>query len=95
MIRAIENAGIATSYVVQYYSIGSLNTDELIQFLQARVIAREYLEQASNFSPVLAQKLKLIKKSKYYDVVSERYFDFLITFSGLSKAFLFIFHEYV
>ena len=72
MIRAIENVGIATSYVVQYYSIGNLNTDELIQFLQARVIADEYLEQASNFSPKVKKTLQEIKSSRYYRVVAKR-----------------------
>ena len=72
LIRAIENVGIATSYVVQYYSIGSLNTGELIQFLQARVIASEYLEQASNFSPKIKKKMTNIRNSKYYKLVSKR-----------------------
>ena len=72
LIRAIENVGIATSYVVQYYSIGSLNTGELIQFLQARVIASEYLEQASNFSPKIKKTLKNIKNANYTELVAKR-----------------------
>jgi len=73
LIRAIENVGVATSYVVQYYSIGSLNAEELIQFLQARAIAKEYLEQASNFSPKIRKALDEVKNSNYSEVVSKRY----------------------
>ena len=72
LIRAIENVGIATSYVVQYYTVGSLTTEELIQFLQARVIADEYLEQASNFSPKVKLALKTIEKADYYKRVAAR-----------------------
>ena len=65
LIRAIENVGVATSYVVQYYSIGSLNAEELIQFLQARAIATEYLEQPSNFSPKIRKALEKVQSSNY------------------------------
>ena len=89
LIRAIENAGIATSYVVQYYSTGTLNIDDMIQFLQATTISNEYLNQASNFSPLLAQKLKIIKNSSYYEVVSKRYFlSQLIAKRFLAKRYL-------
>ena len=73
MIRAIENVGIATSYVVQYYTIGNLNTDELIQFLQAQAIANEYLEQASNFSPKIRKEVGRIQNTEYYRLVTQRY----------------------
>ena len=72
LIRAIENVGIATSYVVQYNSVGSLKTDELIQFLQARAIANEYLEQASNFSPRIKKQVKRIQDTSYYKIVERR-----------------------
>ena len=78
LIRAIENVGIATSYVVQYYSVGSLNTEELIQFLQAQAIASEYLEQASNFSPKIKKEVKRIQETDSYKKVAQRYeFDWL------------------
>ena len=78
LIRAIENVGIATSYVVQYYSVGSLNTEELIQFLQAQAIASEYLEQASNFSPKIKKEVKRIQETDAYKKVAQRYeFDWL------------------
>ena len=73
LIRAIENVGIAASYVVQYYSIGSLNSDELIQFLQAQAIANEYIEQASNFSPKIKSEVARIQKTTYYKLVAQRY----------------------
>ena len=73
LIRAIENVGIAASYVVQYYSIGSLNSDELIQFLQAQAIANEYLEQAANFSPKIRKEVARIQKTTYYKLVAQRY----------------------
>ena len=73
LIRAIENVGIATSYVVQYYSVGSLNTEELIQFLQAQAIASEYLEQASNFSPKIKKEVKRIQETDAYKKVAQRY----------------------
>ena len=72
LIRAIENAGIATSYVIQYYSVGSLNPGEIIQFLQAQVISSEYLDQASNFSPEVERKLKAIKQTEYYQLIQQR-----------------------
>ena len=72
LIRAIENVGIATSYVVQHYSIGSLSNDELIQFLQARVISEEYLEQASNFSPKIKRRLAKIENTKHRKLVVKR-----------------------
>ena len=72
LIRAIENAGIATSYVIQYYSVGSLNPSEMIQFLQAQVIAAEYLEQASNFSPEIEKTLKTIKQTNYSELIQKR-----------------------
>ena len=72
LIRAIENVGIATSYVVQYNSVGSLKTDELIQFLQARAIANEYLEQASNFSPRIKKQVQRIQDTSYYKIVERR-----------------------
>ena len=73
LIRAIENVGIATSYVVQYYSVGSLNTEELIQFLQAQAIAGEYLEQASNFSPRIKKEIQRIQNTDAYKKVAQRY----------------------
>ena len=72
LIRAIENVGIATSYVVQYYSIGKLNPDEIIQFLQAQVVAAEYLDQASNFSPKIRKALNDLKEQSYYSFVHKR-----------------------
>ena len=72
LIRAIENVGIATSYVVQYYSVGNLNTEELIQFLQAQAIAVEYLEQASNFSPKIKKEVKRIQSTDSYKKVAQR-----------------------
>ena len=72
LIRAIENVGIATSYVVQYYSVGNLNTEELIQFLQAQAIADEYLEQASNFSPKIKKEVKRIQSTDSYKKVAQR-----------------------
>ncbi len=73
LVSAIEDVGIAPTYVVQYYSIGSLNPEELIQFLQARAIATEYLEQASNFSPKIKKALEKIRTAKFYEVVTKRY----------------------
>ena len=72
LIRAIENAGIATSYIIQYYSVGSLNPGEIIQFLQAQVISEEYLDQASNFSPEVEKALKAIKETEYAKLIQKR-----------------------
>ena len=89
LIRAIENVGVATSYVVQYYSIGSLNAEELIQFLQARAIATEYLEQASNFSPKIRKALKKVQSSNYSEVVSKRYVQYYESLEVLHQRYLY------
>ena len=72
MIRAIENKGIAMSYVVKYYSVGKLNPDEIIQFLHAQAVGAEYLDQASNFSPKMKKVFNQIKEQPYYSFVHKR-----------------------
>ena len=72
LIRAVENCGIATSYVVLHWSSGKLTSEEFIQFLQSKVVALEYIEQASNFSPEAKKWLAELSKNKYSKRVHQR-----------------------
>ena len=62
----MENIGIANAYVVRYYAIGLLTQREVIKFLQVQVLSTEYLNQASNFSPKVKQRLKDLETQPFF-----------------------------
>ena len=69
LIRAIENLGIASSYVVRYYAESKLTAEEVIRFLQVQVLSSEYINQASNFSPKVKRRIRTVESLPFYQNV--------------------------
>ena len=66
LLRAIDNIGVNAAWVIKFYLKGKLSNDEMIQYLRSQVSSLEYLNQASNFSPDVRQKLQAIRATMNY-----------------------------
>ena len=66
LIRGIDNIGVNAAWVIKFYLKGKLSNDEMVQYLRSQVSSLEYLNQASNFSPDVRQKLQEIRTTRNY-----------------------------
>ena len=62
----IDNIGVNAAWVIKFYLKGKLSNDEMVQYLRSQVSSLEYLNQASNFSPDVRQKLQAIRNTSNY-----------------------------
>ena len=67
----IDNIGINAAYVSKYYIQGELKDEEMVKYLRAQVLAIEYLNQASNFSPRVRKLVTQIQDGKNYKLLQE------------------------
>ena len=66
LLRGIDNIGVNAAWVIKFYLKGKLSNDEMVQYLRSQVSSLEYLNQASNFSPDVRQKLQAIRTTRNY-----------------------------
>ena len=75
ILRAIDNIGINAAYVSKYYIQGILKDAEMAKYLRAQILAIEYLNQASNFSPRVRRLVARIQDGKNYKLLQELWDD--------------------
>ena len=66
LLRGIDNIGVNAAWVIKFYLKGKLSNDEINEYLRSQVSSLEYLNQASNFSPDIRQKLQAIRTTSNY-----------------------------
>lgn len=71
ILRALDNIGINSMYVIKYYYEGYLSASDVLMYLKTQVLAIEYMNQAANFSPTVRKLWQMVRDSSNYKHLSE------------------------
>lgn len=86
ILRAIDNIGINSLYVIKYVVKGSLENDEMIEYLKTQIQALEYMSQASNFDLNIRKTWKAIRNGQVYKKLFEIWEDVEDETTSVDKA---------
>ena len=74
MIQLIESSGIGLIYGLRFYSIGQLESSEVVKYVRTNALLYEYYKQAFEQMPVdIGDELVKLFNSEAFIIVNTRY----------------------
>ena len=74
MIQLIESSGIGLIYGLRFYSIGQLESSEVVKYVRTNALLYEYYKQAFEQMPVdIGDELVKLFNSEAFIIVNSRY----------------------
>ena len=74
MIQLIESSGIGLIYGLRFYSIGQLDSYEVVKYVRTNALLYEYYKQAFEQMPVdIGDELVKLFNSEAFIIVNTRY----------------------
>ena len=75
ILRALDNIGINSGYVIKYYNGGYLSPLDVVEYLKSQVLAIEYMNQAANFSRMVRKLWQMVRDGSNYKHLIEMQVD--------------------
>ena len=74
MIQLIESSGIGLIYGLRFYSIGQLESSEIVRYVRTNALLYEYYKQAFEQMPIdIGDELVKLFNSEAFIIVNTRY----------------------